>query len=504
MSNSDSGLEMLLTIQTILKDRRKKSTNHTYEYISNCPVPHNRTTNPEIITLSQEIKVNKAIESSNNDPDTANGSVLQQSEKAFKRLSALKEVVIYSTIPNKRDETKKFLEQLGFSKYSKRKIDEEAKRLANKLQKLFDIADILPAVDSPPPLDPEISDALYDIQSKAPYSKKKYINLAKNAVKYLHRAQQEQENQSTNSAPQDLSLLTLRKRKALDQIIKLFNLPDKEAQNEARNLFNRSGLGPNVVEEINQECEDKIQKNKEKEKVLEEILSNQTTFDGMNLREIRERYHQINRDLEACRQAIDVLNTQRIDDETDTSLRVLTMSDSLTPLSPEVLQHRQRDSRYEYLTTTPNAIVVARVPIEPSFQLPANALGSLLRLPTCAPNLVLRIPDSAADAVTRLPSSPSTYAQNVLTLEALELPEASTATAAAETTAAETTTETMSETSETPKMTSSVVETPETESDVTEIPETLDSEAKSAPPAPPAAATSSIRVTHANPLSKSA
>ncbi len=504
MSNSDSGLEMLLTIQTILKDRRKKSTNHTYEYISNCPVPHNRTTNPEIITLSQEIKVNKAIESSNNDPDTANGSVLQQSEKAFKRLSALKEVVIYSTIPNKRDETKKFLEQLGFSKYSKRKIEEEAKRLANKLQKLFDIADILPAVDSPPPLDPEISDALYDIQSKAPYSKKKYINLAKNAVKYLHRAQQEQENQSTNSAPQDLSLLTLRKRKALDQIIKLFNLPDKEAQNEARNLFNISGLGPNVVEEINQECEDKIQKNKEKEKVLEEILSNQTTFDGMNLREILERYHQINRDLEACRQAIDVLNTQRIDDETDTSLRVLTMSDSLTPLSPEVLQHRQRDSRYEYLTTTPNAIVVARVPIEPSFQLPANALGSLLRLPTCAPNLVLRIPDSAADAVTRLPSSPSTYAQNVLTLEALELPEASTATAAAETTAAETTTETMSETAETPKMTSSVVETPETESDVTEIPETLDSEAKSAPPAPPAAATSSIRVTHANPLSKSA
>ena len=505
LSNSDSGLEMLLTIQTILKDRRKKSTNHTYEYISNCPVPHNRTTNPEIITLSQEIKVNKAIESSNNDPDTANGSVLQQSEKAFKRLSALKEVVIYSTIPNKRDETKKFLEQLGFSKYSKRKIEEEAKRLANKLKKLFDIADILPAVDSPPPLDPEISDALYDIQSKAPYSKKKYINLAKNAVKYLHRAQQEQENQSTNSAPQDLSLLTLRKRKALDQIIKLFNLPDKEAQNEARNLFNISGLGPNVVEEINQECEDKIQKNKEKEKVLEEILSNQTTFDGMNLREIRERYHQINRDLEACRQAIDVLNTQRIDDETDTSLRVLTMSDSLTPLSPEVLQHRQRDSRYEYLTTTPNAIVVARVPIEPSFQLPANALGSLLRLPTCAPNLVLRIPDSAADAVTRLPSSPSTYAQNVLTLEALELPEASTATAAAETTAAETTTETMSETAETPKMTSSVVETPETESDVTEIPETLDSEAKSAPPAPPAAAaTSSIRVTHANPLSKSA
>ncbi len=517
MSNSDSGLEMLLTIQTILKDREKKSTNHTYEYISNCPVPHNRTTNPEIITLSQEIKVNKAIESSNNDPDTANGSVLQQSEKAFKRLSALKEVVIYSTIPNKRDKTKKFLEQLGFSKYSKRKIEEEAKRLANKLQKLFDIADILPAVDSPPPLDPEISDALYDIQSKAPYSKKKYINLAKNAVKYLHRAQQEQENQSTNSAPQDLSLLTLRKRKALDQIIKLFNLPDKEAQNEARNLFNRSGLGPNVVEEINQECEDKIQKNKEKEKVLEEILSNQTTFDGMNLREIRERYHQINRDLEACRQAIDVLNTQRIDDETDTSLRVLTMSDSLTPLSPEVLQHRQRDSRYEYLTTTPNAIVVARVPIEPSFQLPANALGSLLRLPTCAPNLVLRIPDSAADAVTRLHSSPSTYAQNVLTLEALELPEASTETSAAETTA---TTETMSETAETPTMTSSVAETPETESDVTEpgtasdvteIPETLDSEAKSAPPTVPAktdmaaaATTSSIRVTHANPLSKSA
>ena len=407
---------------------------------------------------------------------------------------------------------------MGFSKYSKRKIEEEAKTLANKLKKLPKIADLLPAVDSPPPLDPEISDALYAIQREAPNSKKEYIERAKKAVQDFHIAQQEQENQSADSAPQDLSLLTLRKREALIPIIDLFNLPDKEAQNEARNLFNRSGLGPNVVEEINQECEDKIQKNEEKIKVLEEILNNRTTLYGINLREASARYYQINRDLEAYRWATNVLNTQRIDDETDTSLRVLTMSDSLTPLSPEVLQHRQRDSRYEYLTTTPNAIVVARVPIEPSFQLPANALGSLLRLPTCAPNLVLRIPDSAADAVTRLPSNPSTYAQNVLTLEALELPEASTETSAAETTA---TTETMSETAETPTMTSSVAETPETESDVTEpgtasdvteIPETLDSEAKSAPPTVPAktdmaaAATtsSSIRVTHANPLSKSA
>ncbi len=493
MSNSDNGLGILRTIQTILQDEREKSTNHTYEYITNCPVPHNRTTNPEAIAIAQETQVNMVIKSLNNDPDTANGSVLQRSKNAFKRLSALKAVVIYSTIPGTEGQTKKFFKQLGMSEQpNKEEINKEALRLTNELDALFEMANLLPAVDSPPPLDPEISDALYDIRIKAPSSKKKYITLAERAVKDLRRAQQEQENQSTNSAPQDLSLLTLRKRKALDQIIKLFNLPDKEAQNAARNLFNRSGLGPNVVEEINQECEDKIQKNKEKEKVLEEILSNQTTFDGMSLREVRERYHQINRDLEAYRQATHILNTQRIDDETDTSLRVLTMSDSLTPLSPEVLQHRQRDSRYEYLTTTPNAIVVARVPIEPSFQLPANALGSLLRLPTCAPNLVLRIPDSAADAVTRLPSNPSTYAQNVLTLEALELPEASTETSAAETTA---TTETMSETAETPTMTSSVAETPETESDVTEpgtasdvteIPETLDSEAKSAPPTVPA------------------
>ena len=493
MSNSDNGLGILRTIQTILQDEREKSTNHTYEYITNCPVPHNRTTNPEAIAIAQETQVNMVIKSLNNDPDTANGSVLQRSKNAFKRLSALKAVVIYSTIPGTEGQTKKFFKQLGMSEQpNKEEINKEALRLTNELDALFEMANLLPAVDSPPPLDPEISDALYDIRIKAPSSKKKYITLAERAVKDLRRAQQEQENQSTNSAPQYLSFLTLRKRKALDQIIKLFNLPDKEAQDVARNLFNRSGLAPNVVEKINQECEDKIQKNKEKEKVLEEILSNQTTFDGMSLREVRERYHQINRDLEAYRQATHILNTQRIDDETDTSLRVLTMSDSLTPLSPEVLQHRQRDSRYEYLTTTPNAIVVARVPIEPSFQLPANALGSLLRLPTCAPNLVLRIPDSAADAVTRLPSNPSTYAQNVLTLEALELPEASTETSAAETTA---TTETMSETAETPTMTSSVAETPETESDVTEpgtasdvteIPETLDSEAKSAPPTVPA------------------
>ncbi len=521
MSNEENSLNILLAIKKILRDSRKKTMRRAYEHCLGRPLPHNAVLPPEIrenMFNSRKSKAKIAIEYLKNNPDTANDSVLQQSEKAFKRLSALKAVVICSTIPGNEAQTKDFFKQLGMSEQpNKEEIEKEALRLTNKLEELLNIADILPPVDSPPPLDPEISDALYSIQREAPNSKKEYIERAEEAVQDLHRAQQEQENQSTNSAPQNLSRLTLRKREALDQIIKLFNLPDKEAQDVARNLFNESGLGPNVVEEINQECEDKIQKNKEKVKILQEALEN-PTLEGISLREARERYHQINWDLDAYRQATYTLNTQRINDETDTSLRVLTMADSLTPLPPEAVLDLQRYYLYNYLTTMPNAAVAVCVPTGPSFRLPSNALGALLRLPTCAPNLVLRIPNSAADAVTRLPSSSSTDEQSFLTLEALELPEASTATPAAETTAAETTTETMSETAETPKMTSSVAEIPETASDVTETPETAadvteipetasETPAEAAGAATPAStgmsATPSVRVPRGNPLSRS-
>ena len=459
-----------------------------------------------------------------NDPDTANGSVFQQSIETLHRLIALNQVVKCSTIPGNENKTKEFFKQLGMSEQpNKEEIEEEARRLADRLQELSEIADTLPAVVESTPLhspdylvDLEIKEALDDIQNNAPKNKEEYINMAKKAAQDFHRAQQEQENQATNSTPQYLSRLTAQKRRVLDQIIKLFNLPDKEAQNVARNLFNEE-LGPNVIEEINQECEGKIQEHEKLSNRLRIISESVNENSPIEILENAEkRYDEIENSLNAHRRAIAELQRD------STTLRVLTMADSLTPLHPETVLDLQRYYLYNYLTTLSNAAVVVRIPIEPSFQLPSNALGALLQLHTFAPNLVLRIPNSAADAVTRLPSNHSTDAQSFLTLEALELPETSTATAAASeetgvyhpaAMAAAASEETgVYHPAATAAAASEETDGYSSDSDLEEpAPDTAAGEgataAESATPASTdmaAAATSSVRVTHDNPLSKSA